>query len=81
MQIRQKEKTSMFGRKNKNIHPILKHTPYLGSARSKIIHSTENPCSEAYLIPVDERWYVRSIPEGGGYVKCTKCFPTKEKQL
>lgn len=65
----------MFQSKNKNVHPILKHTVYLGSTLNKVIHSTETPCSDAYLIPIDNRWYIRSIPEGGGYVKCAKCFP------
>ncbi|HCL56748.1 MAG TPA: hypothetical protein DHW82_07040, partial [Spirochaetia bacterium] len=62
----------------KNIHPILKHTPFLGSGRNKIIHSTENPCPEAYLVDVDDRWYIKSIPDGG-YVRCPKCFPSKDR--
>ena len=62
--------------KNKNVHPILKHTIYLGATTNKVVHSTETPCSDAYLIPIDARWYIRSIPEGGNYAKCPKCFPT-----
>lgn len=72
----------MFGSKGKKgTQTILRHTPYLGSARNRVIHSTDNPCSEAYLIEPDDRWYVKSIPQGGGYNKCPKCFPvSKEKQ-
>jgi hypothetical protein len=70
----------MFQKKNKSIHPILKHSPFLGSGGDKMIHSTENPCPEAYLIPIDSRWYIRSIPEGGGYLKCRKCFPSVQKE-
>ena len=73
------EDNLMFRKKQKNIQAILKHAPFLGSGGSKIIHSTENPCPEAYLIPPDERWYIRSIPKGGGYIKCKKCFPSTEQ--
>jgi len=65
----------MFKKKDKNFHPILKHVIYLGSAKSKLVHSTQNPCPEAYLVPVDERWYIKTIPVGGGYTKCSKCYP------
>lgn len=67
----------MFGKKNKNIQPILKHTPYVGSGSSKIVHSTENPCTDAYLIAPDDRWYIKTIPEASGYFKCPKCFGEK----
>jgi hypothetical protein len=53
---------------------ILQHTPYLGSTNDKVIHSTENPCQDALLIPIDARWYIRSIPHSSGYEKCPKCF-------
>lgn len=70
----------MESKNKKNMRSILKHTPYLGSARSRIIHSTDNPCSEAYLIEIDDRWYVKTIPSGGGYNKCPKCYPNARGQ-
>lgn len=68
----------MFKKKNKNLHPILKHTPYLGSGLDKTVHRTENPCSDAYLIPIDNRWYIKSIPDASGYIRCKKCFATEK---
>jgi len=71
--------SKMFSNK-KNIKPILKHTPYVGSADSKIIHSTENPCPDTYMIDPELRWYIRSIPEKSGYIKCKKCFPQDKEE-
>ena len=61
----------------KGLSPILKHTPYIGSARNKIIHSTQNPCQEVYKIIPDERWYISEIPNDGNFTKCTYCFPDR----
>ncbi len=68
----------MFRKKDKNLHPILKHVPYLGSGRNKMVHCTKNPCPEAYLILPDDRWYIKSVPAAGGYLKCPKCFGEEE---
>ncbi len=62
-----------------NIRSILKRTQYIGSVSDKIIHSTSNPCQEAYKIAPDERWYIGEIPNDGNYIKCPECFPGKSK--
>ena len=63
-----------------NVSPVLNHTPYVGSVRNKIIHSTSNPCQETYKIPADERWYISVIPSDGNYTKCSECFPIPDKR-
>ncbi len=53
---------------------LLLQTPYVGSCRSRVIHSTKNPCREVFLIEVDDRWYIRSIPRSKEYSLCPECF-------
>lgn len=59
---------------SKKLLSIMQHTPYLGSTNNKIIHSTESPCQDAMLISPEARWYIKTIPQSSGYLKCEKCF-------
>ena len=54
--------------------PILKRTPYVGSAGNRVVHKTDRECSRARDINPNERWYIKEIPQDGNYSLCPVCF-------
>ncbi len=60
------------------VAPILKHTPFIGSATNKTIHKTDVKCPLSLEIIPQERWYIKDIPQDGNYIKCPICFPEEE---
>jgi len=58
--------------------PILKATPYVGSATNRVVHKTDSNCPQVLEIPPNERWYIKDIPHDGNYVLCAFCFPQTE---
>ena len=55
--------------------PLLKNTPYVGSASNRVVHRTEANCPQALEISPNERWYIKDIPYDGNYLMCPFCFP------
>ena len=60
--------------------PILKRTPYVGSAGNRVIHKTDVFCARARDIRPDDRWYIKEIPQDGNYNLCPYCFGDKRQE-
>jgi hypothetical protein len=60
--------------------PLLKITPYVGSATNRVVHKTDSNCPAMLDIPPNERWYVKDIPGDGNYVLCDFCFPRQDSE-
>lgn len=55
--------------------PLLKTTPFVGSASNRVVHRTDSNCPHALEISPNERWYIKDIPHDGNYILCPLCFP------
>ncbi|GEM_PF-5312566 len=55
--------------------PLLKNTPFVGSASNRLVHRTDSNCPRALEISPNERWYIKDIPHDGNYIMCPFCFP------
>lgn len=55
--------------------PLLKNTPFVGSASNRVVHRTDSNCPRALEISPNERWYIKDIPHDGNYLMCPFCFP------
>ena len=61
--------------------PLLKNTPFVGSASNRVVHRTEANCPQALEISPNERWYIKDIPYDGNYLMCPFCFPQAEESV
>lgn len=59
--------------------PILKRTPFVGSAGNRVVHKTDRECPRAREIKPDDRWYIKEIPQDGNYNLCPFCFDKDRK--
>ena len=55
--------------------PLLKNTPFVGSASNRLVHRTDSNCPRALEISPNERWYIKDILHDGNYIMCPFCFP------
>jgi hypothetical protein len=60
--------------------PILKLTPFVGSASNRVVHKTSVHCPHAQEIEPNERWYIKDIPQDGNYTLCPGCFPEEAEE-
>jgi hypothetical protein len=60
--------------------PLLKNTPFVGSASNRVVHRTDSNCPRALEISPNERWYIKDIPHDGNYLMCPFCFPQPETE-